>query len=124
MRAAYPVYLILLDLITFIILDGEYKSWNCISLRYVYFGLIHQHYQIMTITYLPIVMERFHRNAKLWVFTAMRIHVAVLCIMTPCNDVVGYQHLGGPCCLHLQGEVKRQHGIWCMSELWKPGRSQ
>jgi hypothetical protein len=24
--------------------------------------------------------------------------------MTPCNDVVGYQHFGRPCCLLLQGE--------------------
>jgi len=23
----------------------------------------------------------------------------------PCSIVVGYQRFGGPCCLHLQGEV-------------------
>jgi hypothetical protein len=37
---------------------------------------------------------------------AMKTHVAVFWVMTPCIDVVGYQHLGKPCCLHLQGEVK------------------
>jgi hypothetical protein len=25
--------------------------------------------------------------------------------MTPCSDVVGYQRFGGPCSLHLQGEM-------------------
>jgi len=29
--------------------------------------------------------------------------------MTPCSDVVGYQSFGGPCRLHLQGEVS---GAW------------
>jgi hypothetical protein len=27
-------------------------------------------------------------------------------VVTPCSDVVGYLRFGGPCCLHLQGEVK------------------
>jgi hypothetical protein len=25
-------------------------------------------------------------------------------VVMPCSDVVGYQHFGGPCCLHLWGE--------------------
>jgi len=25
--------------------------------------------------------------------------------MTPCSDVVGYQHFGWPCCHHLKSEV-------------------
>jgi hypothetical protein len=29
----------------------------------------------------------------------------VFWVMTPCNDVVGRQRFGGPCCFHLQGEV-------------------
>jgi len=28
-----------------------------------------------------------------------------LWVVTPCNDVVGYQRFGGPCCLHLQCET-------------------
>jgi hypothetical protein len=28
--------------------------------------------------------------------------------MTPCSDVVGYQHFGGLCCLPLEGEVSGQ----------------
>jgi hypothetical protein len=36
---------------------------------------------------------------------AMMIQVVVFWVMTPCSDVVGYQRFGGPCCLHLQGEV-------------------
>jgi hypothetical protein len=27
-------------------------------------------------------------------------------VMTSYSDVVGYQHFGGPCCLHLQDERK------------------
>jgi hypothetical protein len=34
-----------------------------------------------------------------------KIHVTVFWIMTTYNDVVGYQHFGGQCCLHLQGEA-------------------
>jgi hypothetical protein len=29
----------------------------------------------------------------------------VFWVLILCRDVVGYQHFGGPCCLHLQGEV-------------------
>jgi len=29
----------------------------------------------------------------------------MVCIVMACGDVVGCQRFGGPCCLHLQGEV-------------------
>jgi len=32
----------------------------------------------------------------------VKIHVEFFLVLTPCSDVVEYQHLGGPCCLHLQ----------------------
>jgi hypothetical protein len=32
--------------------------------------------------------------------------VEVFWVVMPCNVVVGYQCFRGPCCLHLQGEVK------------------
>jgi hypothetical protein len=31
--------------------------------------------------------------------------VAVFWVVTPCSDVIRYERFGGPCCLHLQGEV-------------------
>jgi flagellar motor switch protein FliM len=31
--------------------------------------------------------------------------------VTLCSDVAGYQHFGGPCCFHLQGEVKMEATI-------------
>jgi hypothetical protein len=34
-----------------------------------------------------------------------KIQVVVFGVVTPCSDVVGYQRFGGPCCVHLQGEV-------------------
>jgi len=33
-------------------------------------------------------------------------HVEVFWVVTPYRVVVGYQRFGGPCCLHLHGEVK------------------
>jgi hypothetical protein len=33
------------------------------------------------------------------------LQVEVFCVQTPFSDVVGYQRFGGPCCLHLQGEI-------------------
>jgi hypothetical protein len=43
--------------------------------------------------------------ARLEVVTAMKIQVTVFWVTTPCSVVVGYQRFGGPCCLHLQGDV-------------------
>jgi len=37
-----------------------------------------------------------------YVFKVIKIQVAVLWVMTPSSDVVGYQRFGEPCCLHLQ----------------------
>jgi len=34
--------------------------------------------------------------------------VDILWVVTPCSFVVGYQRFRGPCCLHLQGEVKME----------------
>jgi hypothetical protein len=43
----------------------------------------------------------------LWKFCSQTpsIQVEVFWVVTPCSVVVGYQHFGGPCYLHLQGEV-------------------
>jgi hypothetical protein len=42
-------------------------------------------------------------------FARWYLQVVVFWVMTPCSDVVGYHRFGGPCCLHLQGEVS---GAW------------
>jgi hypothetical protein len=41
------------------------------------------------------------------IFTAMKIYVMVVWVMTPCSDAVGYHYhpFRGSCCLHLEGEV-------------------
>jgi len=41
--------------------------------------------------------------------TSMEVmfQVEVFWVVTPCSEVVGYQRFRGPCCIHLQGEVKR-----------------
>jgi hypothetical protein len=40
------------------------------------------------------------------VSVALNIQDEVFRMVTLCSNVVGYQRFGGPCCLHLQGEVK------------------
>jgi len=35
----------------------------------------------------------------------MNIQATVFWVAMPCNDGVRFQCFGGPCCLHLQGEV-------------------
>jgi hypothetical protein len=42
---------------------------------------------------------------RLGIFMAVNIPVMVFWVMTPCSDVVGCQHFGGPCHLHLQAEM-------------------
>jgi len=38
-------------------------------------------------------------------FMAVMFQVEILRFITPCSVSVGYQRFGGPCCLHLRGEV-------------------
>jgi len=38
----------------------------------------------------------------------MKIQVAVFWIKRKCSDVVRYLRFGGPCYLHLQGEIKME----------------
>jgi hypothetical protein len=50
--------------------------------------------------------ERHHAHFKLRSEVFMvRDWVMVFWVMMPCNEVIGYQHFRGPCCLHLEGEV-------------------
>jgi hypothetical protein len=45
--------------------------------------------------------------ARFKVFTVVQIQV-VFWVVTPYSFAVGYQRFGGPCCLHLQGEMKME----------------
>jgi hypothetical protein len=54
---------------------------------------------------------------------AMKTEVAVLWVMTPCSDAVGYQRFVGHCCLHLQGEVSGA-GKERRGEMEEDGRSK
>jgi len=38
-------------------------------------------------------------DARFVVFTAVKIHVEVFWVVTPCSFVVGYQRFGRSCCL-------------------------
>jgi len=44
-------------------------------------------------------------KARFEVFTAVKIHVEFLWVVTSWTIVVGYQRFRGPCCFHLQGET-------------------
>jgi hypothetical protein len=48
-------------------------------------------------------LGRSESFARFWVFTVVKIQVEVFWDVMPCSVVVGYQHFGGPYCLHLQG---------------------
>jgi len=41
-------------------------------------------------------------DVTFWVLMVMKIQIVVFCVVTLCSDVVGYQHVRGPCyfCLH------------------------
>jgi hypothetical protein len=49
-------------------------------------------------------------NVRVEVFTAVKIQVQVLWVVTLCSLVAGYQRFRGPYCLHLQVEVEMQAG--------------
>jgi hypothetical protein len=42
------------------------------------------------------------------VFMAVKIRVGVFWVVMPHRVLVGYQRFGGPCCLHIQGEVEME----------------
>jgi hypothetical protein len=45
-------------------------------------------------------------DASFEAFTPTMFQVEVFCVVTQCSVVVGYRSFGGPCCLHLLGEVQ------------------
>jgi hypothetical protein len=44
-------------------------------------------------------------NVRFEVLRVVKTQVEVFWVVMQCSVVVGYQCLGGACCLHLQGEV-------------------
>jgi len=56
---------------------------------------IHQCYHLLHKNISPIV--------RCEVYMAVNIQVNFFWVVMPCSVVVGYQHLRGPCWLHLQG---------------------
>jgi len=62
------------------------------------------HYSIITNRYLSSYAHPWV-TARCEVCTAMKIHIVVFWVVTPCRDEVGYQRFGGPYSLYLQGEV-------------------
>jgi len=59
------------------------------------------------------VHETFSPYVRYNIFTAVKIQV-VLWVMVPCSDVVGYQHFGEHCCLHLQ----KIYSYWPLHKFW------
>jgi hypothetical protein len=48
-----------------------------------------------------VYVLRYIIFVRLEIFTAVKIQVVVVWVITPCSAVVGYQHFRGSCCLHL-----------------------
>jgi hypothetical protein len=51
-------------------------------------------------------VRKLKADVKFEVFTAVKIQVAVFCVVTQSSGLAGYQCFGGPRCLHLKGEVR------------------
>jgi len=55
----------------------------------------------------------------------MKIHVVDFSVITPCSDVIGYQCLGGSCCLKHVGILPHYYSVitWdgCSMALWNIG---
>jgi len=49
--------------------------------------------------------EGINKYVSFVVFTAVKIQIEVFWVVMPYSVAVGYQNLGGSCCLHLQCEV-------------------
>jgi hypothetical protein len=52
------------------------------------------------------LIQTITTDAGFEVFTAMRTHIRVFWVVTPCTVVVGYQRLRGPYCLHFRYILK------------------
>jgi hypothetical protein len=55
---------------------------------------------------MPVERE-IYSKLRFEVFTVVKFEVEVFWYVASCSDMVRYQRFGGPCCLHLRGEVKR-----------------
>jgi len=56
---------------------------------------------ILTKSVLIIVPTLWAPDMRLFIFTAMKIHVIVFWVMAPCSVVVRYQRFRQPCCLKM-----------------------
>jgi hypothetical protein len=53
--------------------------------------------------------EKHKLRMRFEVFTAVKIWIVVVLVMTPCSVVGGYQRFGGTCFLHFQGRSTSTH---------------
>jgi len=54
------------------------------------------------ILFFELVLWSNLQDERYEVFTAVKIQVKVVWIVTPCSIMVGYKCFGGPCCLHFR----------------------
>jgi hypothetical protein len=77
-------------------LDAVSKKIPCACLKS---NLGHPSRSLVTIlTELRRLPYKERGQGQLSVFTAVKIHLKVFWVVTPCSDVVGYRRFGGPCC--------------------------
>jgi len=62
-----------------------------------------------------------HHDARFEIFTAVKIQVGFVWVVTLFSDVIGYQSFRGPCCLHLWRTARSSEalGTWgAEGEIW------
>jgi len=84
--------------------------------RKLHFKIILQgkaEYDIFQKTFVVTWLINLEPHASFEAFIVVKIQVKVFRVVMPCSIVVGDQRFRGPCCLHLQDEVKMEAAWTC-----------
>jgi len=95
-------------------LSPHTPSWNGADLEknrsfHMYFKP-YLSFNVISVLYRLLAVLNKNSSSNLAIFVSQSIVHTFKClsfwVVTPCSDVLGHKYVGGPCCLHLQGEVE------------------
>jgi hypothetical protein len=84
-----------------ILLHDAYGKWYKVEGFIVL--LLNLNFFTEQLTYLQSVIDFMYLYLYVSGMRKWESQVQIFCIVTPCSVMIGYQHLGEPCCFHLQG---------------------